>query len=51
MIITGLIEYMVAVVGNMVKGIINVDYMAIMEALMEIYSKVIAKRNIISIRN
>jgi hypothetical protein len=51
MIITGLIEYMVAVVGNMVKGIINVDYKAIMEALMEIYSKVIAKRNIISIRN
>ena len=49
--ITGLIKYIVAVVGNMVKGIINVDYKAIMEVLMEVYFKMIARRNAIFVRN
>jgi hypothetical protein len=49
--ITGLIEYMVAVVGNMAKGIININYKAIMEVFMEIYLKVIAKRNAIFIKS
>ena len=42
---------MVAVVGNIVKGIININYKTIIKALMEIYSKVIAKRNAISVRS
>ena len=40
---------MVAVVGNTVKGIINIDYKAIIEVLIEVYFKVIAKRSIIFI--
>ena len=51
MTITGLIEYMVAVVGNMVEGIINVNYKAIMEVLVEVYFKVIARRNAIFVRS
>ena len=51
MIITGLIKYTVAMVGNIVKGIININYKAIVEAPVEVYSKVIAKRNAISIRS
>ena len=50
MITTGLIEYIVAVVGNMAKGIIN-DYEAKVEVFMEVYFKVIAKRSAIFIRN
>ena len=48
---TGLIKYIVAVVGNIVEGIINIDYKAIIEVLVEVYFKVIAKRNAIFIRN
>ena len=35
---------MVAVVGNTVKGIININYKAIIEVFMEIYFKIITKR-------
>ena len=42
---------MAAVVGNTVKGIINVDHKAIMEVLMEVYFKVITKKNAIFIRS
>ena len=35
----------------MAKGIINIDYKAIIEALIEVYSKVIAKRNAISVKS
>jgi len=42
---------MAAVVGNIVKGIINVDYKAIIEVLVEVYFKVIAKRSAIFIRS
>ena len=51
MIITGLIKHIVAVVGNTEEGIINVDYKAIMEVLVEAYFKVIARRSAIFIRN
>jgi hypothetical protein len=42
---------MAAVVGNIVKGIINVDYKAIMEVLIEVYFKVIARRSATFIRS
>jgi hypothetical protein len=35
----------------MVKGIINVDYKAIIEVLIEVYFKVITRRSIIFIRS
>ena len=51
MTITGLIEHIVAVVGNTVEGIINVDYKAIIEVLIEVYFEVITRRNAIFIRS
>jgi hypothetical protein len=51
MIITRLIEYIVAVVGNMVKGIININYKVIAEVFIEIYFKITVKRNIIFIKS
>ena len=39
-----------AVIGNTVKGIININYKAIIKVLIEIYSKIIAKRNTTAIR-
>ena len=39
------------VVSNIVKGIINIDYKVIIKALMKIYSKVITKRNAISVKS
>ena len=51
MITTGPIEHIVAVIGNTVKDIINIDYKAIVEALIKIYFKVIAKRNAIFVRS
>jgi len=41
---------MVAVVGNMAKGTIN-DYKVKVEVLMEVHSKVIARRSAMFIRN
>ena len=51
MITTGLIKYIVATVGNTAEGTINANYKAIVKVLMEIYFKVIARRNIIFIRS
>jgi hypothetical protein len=51
MITTRLIEYIVAAVGNMAKGIINANYKAIMEVLMEVHFKIITRRNAIFIRS
>jgi len=51
MIITGLIKYIVAIVGNTEEGIINVNYKATIEVLMEVYFKVIAKRSAMFIRS
>ena len=51
MIIPRLTKYIVAVVGNIKKGTINVNYKAIIEVLIEVYSKVIARRSTIYIRS
>jgi hypothetical protein len=48
MIITRLIKYIVAIVGNTEEGIINVDHEAIIE---KVYFKVIARRSTIFIRS
>ena len=42
---------MVAAVGNIVEGIINTNYKAIVEVFIEAYFKVIAKRNTIFIKS
>jgi hypothetical protein len=51
MIITRLIKYMAAVVGNIVKGTININYEVIIEVLVEVYFKVIARRSATFIRS
>jgi hypothetical protein len=51
MIITRLTKYMAAVVGNIAKGTININYKAIIEVLMEVYFKVIARRSAMFIRS
>ena len=51
MIITGLTKHMVAVVGNTAKGIINTNYKAIIKVFIEVYFKIIARRNIIFVRS
>jgi len=51
MITTRLIKHIVAIVGNMEEGIINVDYKATMEVLVEVYFKVITRRSAIFIRS
>ena len=51
MIITRLTEYIVAVVGNIAKGTINVNHKAIMEVLIEVYFEVIARKNTMFVRN
>ena len=48
---TRLIKYIVNIVGNMAKGIINVDYEAIIEVFIEVHFKVIARRNAIFVRS
>jgi len=48
---TGLIEYMVVVVGTTAEGIINVNYKATVEVLMEVHFIIIARRSAIFIRN
>ena len=40
-----------AAVGNIVEGIINANYKAIVEVFIEVYFKVITKRNAIFIRS
>ena len=50
-IITRLIKYIVAVVGNIEEGIINIDYKVIIEVLIEVYFEVIARRSAIFIRS
>ena len=51
MIITRLTKYIVAVVGNTVKGTSNINYKVIMEVLIKVYFKIIARRNVIFIRS
>ena len=42
---------MVAVVGNIVEGIININYKVVIEVLVEVYFKVIARRSTTFIRS
>jgi len=42
---------MVAVVGNIEEGIININYKVTVEVLVEVYFKVIARRSAIFIRS
>ena len=51
MITTRLIKYIMAVVGNTAKGIINANYKAIIEVLIKVHFKVIIKRNAIFIKS
>ena len=51
MIITRLIKYIVAVVGNIEEGIININYKVIIEVLIEVYFNVITKRSAMFIRS
>ena len=51
MIITKLIKYIVDIIGNTVEGTININYKVIIEVLIEVHFKVIARRNIIFIRS
>jgi len=51
MIITGLIKHIVARVGDIVKGTINVNYKATVEVLVEVYLKTINRRNAMFIRS
>ena len=48
---TRLIEYIIAIIGNTVEGIININYKTIIEVLIKVHFKVIAKRNAIFIRS
>ena len=40
-----------AVIGNIVEGIININYKAIIKALIKVYFKVTIKRNAIFIKS
>ena len=51
MTITRLIKYIVAIVGNTVEGIININYKVIIEVLIKVHFKVIARRNAIFVRS
>jgi hypothetical protein len=50
MIITRLIEYIVAVVGNTEEDIININYKVIIEVFIEVHFKIITKRSAILIK-
>jgi hypothetical protein len=51
MIITRLTKYIVAVVGNIAEGIININYKVILEVLIEVYFKVITRKSATFIRS
>ena len=40
-----------AIVDNIAKGIININYKTIIKAPIKVYSKIIAKKSTISIRS
>ena len=50
MITTGLIKYIVAIVGNMVKGIIN-DHEVKVEVFVEVYFKIITRKSVMFVRS
>jgi len=50
-IIIRLTKYIIAVVGDIIKGIISIDYKAIIKVLIEVYFEVIIKKSAIFIRS
>ena len=48
---TKLIKYIVVIVKTIVEGIINVNYKPIIEVLIEVYFKIIARKNTIFIKS
>ena len=51
MTITRLIKHIIAVVGNIVKSIININYKTIIEVFIEVHFKIITRRNTMFIRS
>ena len=51
MIITRLIKHIVVTVGNIAEGTINANYKIIIEVFIEVYFKIITRRNTMSIRS
>jgi len=51
MIITRLIKYIMAVVGDTAESTISVNYKAIIEVLIEVHFKVITRRSAIFIKS
>ena len=51
MIITKLTKHIVAIIRNTKEGIININYKAIIEVLIEVYFKVIIKKSTIFIKS
>jgi hypothetical protein len=49
--ITRLIKYIVAMVDNIAKGIININYKVIIEVLIEVHFEIIIRRNTIFIKS
>ena len=50
-IITKPTKHIIAIVGNIIKGIININYKAIIEVFIKVYFKIITKRSIIFIKS
>ena len=50
-ITTRLIKHIVATVGNTVEGIINTNYKASIKVLVEVYFKIITKKNAMFIKS
>ena len=50
-ITTRLIKHIIATVGNTVEGIINANYKTIIKVLIEVYFKIITRRNAIFVKN
>ena len=42
---------MVDIVGNTAEGIININYKAIIKVLIEVYFKVIARKNVMFVKS
>ena len=51
MIITKLTKYIVAIVGNTAKGIINISYKVIVKVFIEVYFEVITRRSAIFVKS
>ena len=48
---TKLTEYIIAIIGNKIKGTININFKAIAEVFIEVYFKVITKKSTIFLKS